>query len=121
MRGLNVVVRGVHGAMVVVVGMAALAAGLTGCSQATVKPKMIEIKVDPMVQVRNTLENYAKGQALSSEVTGFEQMVANVKSVSAEKAAILEKGLAEIQKPGADVKAKAKALLAELGLGAEKP
>ena len=120
MRGLNEIVQGVGRGMVVAIGVSALGAGLAGCSQATVKPKMIEIKVDPMVQVRNTLENYAKGQALSSEVTGFEQMVANVKTVSAEKAAILEKGLAEIQKPGADIKAKAKALLGQLGISAEK-
>jgi hypothetical protein len=46
-------------------------------------------------------------------------MVSNVKAVSPEKAEILEKGLADIKKPGADVKAKAKALLAELGLTAE--
>lgn len=99
----------------------ALVAGPSGgCSQPTVKPKVITITVDPMVQVGNTLRAYANGQGLGSEVTGYEQMVATVKGVNPEKAAILEKGLAEIQKPGADVKAKAKALLGQLGLGAEK-
>jgi hypothetical protein len=121
MSGPWSVVRGSWSWSIVALGMIACAGGLAGCSQATVKPKVIEVKVDPLVQVRSTLENYAKGQPLSSEVTGFDQMVANVKAVSAEKAAILEKGLAEIKKPGADVKGKAKALLAELGLGAEKP
>ncbi|NBV46843.1 MAG: hypothetical protein EBR86_14680 [Planctomycetia bacterium] len=106
---------------VAVLGLIVCGAVGAGCSQATVKPKVIEIKVDPMVQVRSTLENYAKGQPLGSEVTGFDQMVANVKAVSAEKAAILGNGLAEIKKPGADVKGKSKALLTELGLGAEKP
>lgn len=102
------------------IGLALLSGGLAGCSQPTVKPKVITINVDPMVQVANTLRAYANGQALGSEVTGFEQMVATVKGVSAEKAAILEKGLAEIQKPGADIKAKAKALLGQLGISAEK-
>jgi hypothetical protein len=102
------------------IGLAMLASGLAGCSQPTVKPKVIKINVDPMVQVGNTLRAYANGQALGSEVTGFEQMVATVKGVSAEKAAILEKGLAEIQKPGADIKAKAKALLGQLEISAEK-
>jgi len=101
-------------------GLALLGMLTTGCSQPTVKPKVITINVDPMVQVTNTLRAYANGQALGSEVTGFEQMVATVKGVSAEKAAVLEKGLAEIQKPGADVKAKAKALLGQLGISAEK-
>ena len=96
-----------------------LAASAGGCSQQTVKPMKIEIKVDPMVQVTNTLQGYAKGQNLGSEVTGYDSMVSSVKAVSPEKAEILEKGLAEIKKPGADVKAKAKALLAELGLTAE--
>jgi uncharacterized protein YlxW (UPF0749 family) len=96
-----------------------LAAGAGGCSQQTVKPTKIEIKVDPMVQVTNTLQGYAKGQTLGSEVTGYDSMVSSVKAASPEKAAILEKGLAEIKKPGADVKGKAKALLSELGLTAE--
>jgi len=96
-----------------------LAAGAGGCSQQTVKPMKIEIKVDPMVQVTNTLQGYAKGQNLGSEVTGYDSMVSNVKAANPDKAAILEKGLAEIKKPGADVKGKAKALLSELGLTAE--
>jgi hypothetical protein len=96
-----------------------VAAGTAGCSQQTIKPTKIEIKVDPMVQVTNTLQGYAKGQTLGSEVTSYDFMVSSVKAVSPEKGAILEKGLAEIKKPGADVKGKAKALLAELGLSAE--
>jgi hypothetical protein len=103
--------------------MASLVIGLTagagGCSQQTVKPTKIEIKVDPMVQVTNTLQGYAKGQTLGSEVTGYDSMVSSVKAANPDKAAILEKGLAEIKKPGADVKGKAKALLSELGLTAE--
>ena len=96
-----------------------VAAGTAGCSQQTIKPTKIEIKVDPMVQVTNTLQGYAKGQTLGSEVTSYDFMVSSVKAVSPEKGAILEKGLAEIKKPGADVKGKAKALLSELGLTAE--
>ena len=96
-----------------------LAASAGGCSQQTVKPMKIEIKVDPMVQVTNTLQGYAKGQNLGSEVTGYDSMVSSVKAVSPEKAEILEKGLAESNKPWPDVKAKAKALLSELGLTAE--
>ena len=96
-----------------------LAASAGGCSPQTVKPTKIEIKVDPMVQGTNTLQGYAKGQNLGSEVTGYDSMVSSVKAVSPEKGEILEKGLAEIKKPGADVKAKAKALLSELGLTAE--
>lgn len=85
------------------------------CAPSAIKTEEIEIKVaDPLKEVKSILENYSKGQPLGSEVTSFPALVNTVKAVSQEKAEILEKGFAELQKPKANVKAIAKELLAKI-------
>jgi hypothetical protein len=89
---------------------------LPGCSS---KPKeeVIEIKAanDPLASARSVLKRYADGQPLASEVTSFPQMVEDVRKVAPDKAEILEKGLADIQKASAAGRAaKAKELLSKL-------
>ncbi|MSR31826.1 MAG: hypothetical protein EXR99_10015 [Gemmataceae bacterium] len=72
----------------------------------------IEIKVaDPLDGVRTLLKGYAEGQPLRSEVTSFPDLVNTVRKVDANKADMLEKGFADLQKKGANIKAKAKELL----------
>lgn len=87
-----------------------------GCGS-SVKEEVIEVKPsnDPLFQARATLQRYANGQPLSSEVTGFPAMVAEVRKSDPDRAEILEKGLDEIQKaPPAARPAIAKELLGKL-------
>lgn len=94
-------------------GLAVLTA--VGCGGA--KQEDIPIKVnDPMVQVKSTLERYAKGSPLGSEVTSFEFMINEVRKVDAAKADTLKAGLDEIQKVKGSPAAKAKELMKKLGI-----
>ena len=100
---------------------AALSFLIAGCG---VREETIVVaKVDVMNQVRSTLQNYVKGQPVTSEVTSYEYMVNELRKDSAEKADILKAGLEEIKSSsGAALKSKAKALMQKLGLetGADK-
>lgn len=87
---------------------------LAGCGGP--KEESIPIKIDPMIQVTSTLQSYAKGQPLGSEVTSYEYMVNEVRKVDAAKADVLKAGLDEIQKVKGSPAAKAKELLKKLGL-----
>jgi hypothetical protein len=91
--------------------LACLLVFFSGCGQQ--QNENIVIKVDPLASVKTLLKGYANGQPLRSEVTSFPDYVATVKKVDPAKAEILEKGFAEIQKPGTNVQAKAKELLAK--------
>lgn len=89
---------------------------LAGCGNSA-KEESIPIKSpDPMVQVASTLQRYAKGQPLGSEVTSFDYMVGEVRKVDAAKADVLKAGLDDIQKVKGSPAAKAKELLKKLGL-----
>lgn len=90
---------------------------LAGCG---VREETIVVtKVDPMNQVRSTLQNYVNGQPVTSEVTSYEYMVNEVRKASPEKADILKAGLDDIKaSSGAALKSKAKALMQKLGLEA---
>lgn len=100
---------------------AALSFLIAGCG---VREETIVVaKVDVMNQVRSTLQNYVKGQPVTSEVTSYEYMVNELRKDSAEKADILKAGLEEIKSSsGEALKSKAKALMQKLGLetGADK-
>ncbi len=81
------------------------------------KEESIPIKpIDPMAQVKSTLQNYAKGQALGSEVTSYEYMVTELQKVDPAKAEILKAGLDELQKVKGSPAAKAKELMKKLGI-----
>lgn len=94
----------------------AMAAMALGCSS-SVKEEQIPVKAsgDPLSNAKSTLERYAKGQPLSSEVTSFPAMVKEVRKTDPAKADILEKGLADIEKASAAARpAKARELLKTL-------
>jgi O-phosphoseryl-tRNA(Cys) synthetase len=104
---------------VLLCGLLVATACLTGCGDGKVKEQDVEIKIpiSPMEQVKSTLNRYAKGEPMGSEVGAFGDLVAKLRTVDAAKADILEKGLEEIKKaPKAQVAAKAKDLLKQLGL-----
>lgn len=89
---------------------------LAGC-QRGVPDKQIVVKAsnDPLFAPRQILERYAEGPPLASEVTSFPAMVENVRKSDPERAAVLQKGLEEIQKGGRAARvAKAKELLDKL-------
>ncbi len=93
-----------------------LVAGLVGCAGG-VKEESIEVKpTDPMMQVRSTLQNYVNGMPLTSEVTGYDLMVAEVRKTDAAKADILKAGLDDLKATKGSPAAKAKELMKKLGL-----
>lgn len=77
-----------------------------------VKEEVIEVKENSALdQAKQLLNNYAKGQALGSEATSFEYIVNKVRETDPPRADILQKGFTDLQKPKADIKAKAKEIL----------
>jgi len=74
-----------------------------------------------MDQVKATLQNYARGKPLASEVSNFDNLVAEVRKVSPDKADIVKAGLDDIKATKGSPASKAKELLKKLGLdGPEK-
>ncbi len=94
--------------------ISSLAFSLGGCS----KQENVVIQVkgadDPFTGIRPILERYVSGQHMNSEVTSFPDFITKAKKANPEKGAILEKGLGELQKPGANLKSKARELLEKL-------
>ena len=87
--------------------------GLGGGQEQTIKtdqPAAIEM-------AKTILQGYADGKPVESEVMRFDQIIEDAKEEDAEKAAILERGLREIEgmmKKPAGIPKKAKEILAEL-------
>jgi hypothetical protein len=93
-----------------------LAPGMTGCVS-SVSEERIEVSPanDPLFLPRSVLEQYARGQALGSEVTSFPKMIEDVRRVDPERAEILDQGLQQIQEASPATRAaKAKELLEQL-------
>lgn len=92
--------------------LTALALGCTGGRKA----ENIDVQAanDPLAQPRTILERYAKGEPLGSEVSSFPFMVEEVRKVDKDRADILEKGFAEIQKAPSTRAATARELLKKL-------
>lgn len=91
-----------------------IAFSITACSKPQNETIIIKTAADPLEGIRTILDGYAKGQPLRSEVTSFPNLISDIRKVNPEKADILEKELQELQKPGAKVQAKAKAILEKL-------
>jgi hypothetical protein len=91
-----------------------IAFSITACSKPQNETIVIKAAEDPLDGIRTVLDGYVKGQPLRSEVSSFPNYISDIKKVNPEKAAILEKGLEDLQKPGANVQSKAKALLEKL-------
>ena len=86
-----------------------------GCSPGG--PKQQEIKiivVDPINEVKSLLVNYSKGSPVTSEASGFPDLVARVRAVSPEKADILAAGFEKILANPEAAKKTADALLKQL-------
>jgi hypothetical protein len=95
---------------------ASFVAALTGCgAPGHVEEKTIEVKENSgLERAKGLLNNYAKGQPLGSETTSFPGIVEEVHRADPTRAAILEKGFADLQKPKANTVAKAKDILKQL-------
>lgn len=94
-----------------------LAAGiLTGCGLGTSTPtKTFKVEMPTgLNQAKLLLENYAKGKPLASEASTFPRIVEEVKKTDPQKADLLEKGFADIQKNPKQARATAAALLKKL-------
>ena len=91
-----------------------IAFSITACSQPKNETIIIKAAEDPLDGIRTVLDGYVKGQPIRSEASSFPNYINDIRKVSPEKADILEKGLEELQKPGANVQSKAKALLEKL-------
>ena len=89
--------------------------GLVGCNQGTPKVETYDVpEADPVAEAKSILTNYANGMPVTSEVTGFPDLIARVKEKDPAKGEILEKGLKEIEANPASARAKANELLPKL-------
>lgn len=98
------------------VGLVVLLAVLfAGCSQQGVEEKTYQVKMPSGIeQARQVLQRYADGSPVGSEATTFPEIVAKVRESDPQKADLLEKGFAEIEKSKGKPAAKAKELLGQL-------
>lgn len=85
-----------------------------GCNKGP-KEEQIAIKVtDPLAPVKTAFQRYANGEPLGSEVTGFDNLVAELKKSDPTKADVAAKGFADIQKTPNNRSAIAKEVLQKL-------
>lgn len=90
--------------------LAVIVFAAAGCGP-QVKTKVIEIKPDPVGEVRSMLQAYAAGQPVSSEAGGYDDLVARLKAVDAAKGEAFARFVAETRKEPAGVTPRAKKLL----------
>lgn len=95
-----------------------LAATWMGCGSGGVKEQNIKTSEPAAIEMAKTiLQGYAEGKPVESEILRFDEIVEEVKRQDPEKAAVLERGFAEIKglmdSPSAIPK-KAKEILAQL-------
>lgn len=88
------------------------AVSVAGCAQRV--DRQIAFTPDPVAEARSILQAYAGGQAVGSEVAGFDDLLARVQGVDASKGTKLKDFLDEVRKTGRANAAKAKKLLGEL-------
>ena len=97
---------------VVIIVMAHL--GLWGCggggtgTQGEVKPQ------SGLERAKVILNDYAQGVPMGSEAETFQEIVEEVRQTDPQKAAILEKGFADLKRSPGNLKAKARELLKQL-------
>ena len=102
--------------MILGIGLACSAFLSAGCDSGKIKTETIEVKdQDPLKQAIKMLENYAKGQPVTSEVTSYDYLVESVKKVDPTKGEILKKGLEDLKKNPTNPGPRAKKLLKDLG------
>ena len=85
--------------------------GLCGCGReapVTVQPQ------SGLERAKGILTDYANGVPLGSEQMTFAEIVAEVRTTDPQKAAILEKGFADLKRSPGNLRAKARELLKQL-------
>ncbi|MCS7238505.1 MAG: hypothetical protein NZ899_09565 [Thermoguttaceae bacterium] len=89
-----------RGFLLLVVMLLTVPITVWGCGGGNVpQKKVVEVPMPKGVErAKILLQNYAKGQPLGSEVSSFPEIVEEAKKTDPDKAAILEQGLAELQK-----------------------
>jgi hypothetical protein len=85
--------------------------GLCGCA----KEQPVEVQPQSgLERARAILNDYANGAEVGSEAETFEEIVAEVRQTDPQKAAILEKGFADLKRSPKNPRDKARALLKQL-------
>jgi len=87
--------------------------GLSGCGLGGSPP----IEVQPqsgLERAKVILNDYAKGVPMGSEAETFAEIVQEVRETEAQKAALLEKGFADLKRKARNLSGKARALLKQL-------
>jgi hypothetical protein len=85
--------------------------GLCGCA------KEPPIQVQPqsgLERAKVILNDYAQGAPMGSEAETFQEIVEEVRQTDPQKAAILEKGFADLKRSPTNLSGKARALLKQL-------
>lgn len=93
-----------------IVGVALV--GMLGC-----RPAAPPVQVQPqsgLERARTILNDYASGVPMGSEAATFDEIVAEVRQSDPQKAAILEKGFADLKRSPQNLRDKARALLRQL-------
>ncbi|MGL4550354.1 MAG: hypothetical protein ACRC33_04140 [Gemmataceae bacterium] len=92
------------------IAFAALLA-LCGCG----KDPPVETKPQSgLERARGILDDYVNGAAMGSEAETFEEIVTEVRKADPQRAAVLEKGFADLKRSPKALSAKARALLKQL-------
>ena len=96
------------------VGMVFLALfGLWGCGLGGGPP--VEVKPQGgLERAKVILNDYAQGVPLGSEAATFEEIVKEVRQTDPHKAALLERGFADLKRDARNLSGKARALLKQL-------
>ena len=87
--------------------------GLSGCGLGGSPP--VEVKPQGgLVRAMVILNDYAQGVPRGSEAETFEEIVKEVRQTDPQKAALLEKGFADLKRDPRNLSGKARALLKQL-------
>ena len=85
--------------------------GPCGCGKAP----PVEVKPQSgLERAKVILDDYAQGAPMGSEAVTFQEIVAEVRQTDPRKAAILEKGFADLKRSPGNLKTKARELLKQL-------
>lgn len=82
----------------------------TGCNP-EVETKVIAVKPNPAAEVRAMLESYAKGQPVTSEAAGYDDLVTRLKAADPAKGEAFAKFVDETRRSPGGVSDRAKKLL----------
>ena len=86
--------------------------GLSGCGRNS--PPVVVQPQSGLERAKGILNDYANGVPLGSEAATYEEVVAEVRQTDPSKAAILEKGFADLKRSKQNLRDKARALLKQL-------